>query len=122
MTQAERKHLNELLTTVRRILGHAGIFGGREVTEARDFERRITRLLEPESASKLAAAADAFTAVNLPYIDKARVCADRTAAETAAEEAERKRVRDIAHAKQAAAIQERKDRELAMIAVRDQLG
>jgi hypothetical protein len=122
MTQAERKRLTESLPAIRRVLGHAGIFGGREVTTATEFERRITRLLEPENAAALANEADAFTAVNLPFIAKARVCAERTAAEIAEAEAERKRVIDIGHEKQAAAIQERKDRELAMRAVRDQLG
>jgi hypothetical protein len=111
MTQAERKHLTESLKAVRRVLGHAGIFGGREVTTAYDFERRIMRLLEPESAAALCAEADAFTAINLPFIDKGRQqAAEREAAQRIADE-QVKHMRDAMHERQAAQARERAERE-----------
>lgn len=119
MTPTTKKQLTTALDGVRRILSRAGIFGGREVTQAADYERRIRRLLEPEDASALVAEANAFTAINLPYIDKARVSADRVELEQKAEEARQKTITDNAHAQQAALIQERKDRELARAAAQE---
>jgi hypothetical protein len=116
MTPAVKKQLGVSLDAVRRILGHAGIYGGREVMTARELERRITRLLEPEDASALCAEANAFAAVNLPFIDKGRVSAERVEVERAAEEARVKAIRDNHHAKQAAAVRERAEREQRAIA------
>jgi hypothetical protein len=117
MTPAETKRLKKSLEAVRRILGHAGIYGGREVTTAYDFERRITRLLEPEDASALCAEADAFTAINLPFIDKNRARVQQAESDQKAEEAHRKAVTDAHHAKQRAAADARREREQRAIAV-----
>jgi DNA polymerase III gamma/tau subunit len=116
MTPKEKKALTEALETLDLLKRYAGKFGGRENSTTFDLIRRCTAALNPESVGDLTAAVNAHAAVLTPFIEKGKQQAAAHEAEVRFAENEMRRVRDLAHAKQAAAVRERAEREQRAIA------
>ena len=110
------KELRNCLSGVERILSYAGLYGGNEITKARDLKARLTRLLSPEPAEPLVAEASEFISTFLPYIEanKRRSEGAEAAKEQASAES---KARYAAHrAKQEAVITAERKRVEEMVA------
>jgi hypothetical protein len=112
MTPKEKKALTEALETLDLLKRYAGKFGGRENTATFDLIRRCTAALNPENVGDLTAAVNAHAAVLTPFIEKGKQQAAAHEAEVRFAENEMRRVRDLAHARQAAAAQARVEMQM----------
>jgi hypothetical protein len=112
MTPKEKKALTKALETLDLLKRYAGKFGGRENTTTFDLIRRCTGALNPENVGDLTAAVNAHAAVLTPFIEKGKQQAEAHEAEIKLAENEARRVREIAHARQAAAAQARVEMQM----------
>lgn len=113
----ELQELRAELDRLRTLDAHARrLLGGNENNRSSDLIRRAERLLDPEPAGELTAALHAHSNYIKPFIDKNREGAERAEAATKMEEARVKALRDNHHARQAAAMRERAEREQRAVA------